>query len=242
MPRDRYNHYGVLMTYDSQIDADPDVLPSYVTALDNSETRLALLQHPGPANRPYPHQYVLVHARENNRLARALLVKKPENSMHAGLFNLPGGKVNPSEFPAETAVREFQEETGFLASFPVYCGELTDLKTFVVYCFTVNAAAPHYSVPRAPAEHETRYFHFDDIPGRAKMVQNVPLLMTLLGAGVRQWTILEDASEPGSEGWRGMGGSPFSGVYFNPPEQVERLECDKAWRKTVYGSMSKPAK
>jgi ADP-ribose pyrophosphatase YjhB (NUDIX family) len=53
------------------------------------------------------------------RDGRLLLIRR-RNPPSADLFAFPGGRGEPGETPAETAVREFEEETGI----PVYGAEL----------------------------------------------------------------------------------------------------------------------
>lgn len=43
---------------------------------------------------------------------RVLLIKKKRPKWQEGLFNLPGGKVEPGESPLEAATRKLKEETG----------------------------------------------------------------------------------------------------------------------------------
>ncbi|GAA5539426.1 MULTISPECIES: 8-oxo-dGTP diphosphatase MutT [Brucella/Ochrobactrum group] len=43
---------------------------------------------------------------------RVLLAQRPEGKQLAGLWEFPGGKVEPGETPEETLIRELQEEIG----------------------------------------------------------------------------------------------------------------------------------
>ncbi|MEO3389335.1 8-oxo-dGTP diphosphatase MutT [Mesorhizobium sp. CAU 1741] len=43
---------------------------------------------------------------------RVLIAQRPEGKQLAGLWEFPGGKVEPGETPEETVVRELQEELG----------------------------------------------------------------------------------------------------------------------------------
>ncbi|MBC8131114.1 MAG: 8-oxo-dGTP diphosphatase MutT [Rhizobiaceae bacterium] len=43
---------------------------------------------------------------------RVLVAERPEGKAMAGLWEFPGGKVEPGETPEETLVRELEEEVG----------------------------------------------------------------------------------------------------------------------------------
>lgn len=43
---------------------------------------------------------------------RVLIAQRPEGKSMAGLWEFPGGKIEPGETPEETLVRELQEEIG----------------------------------------------------------------------------------------------------------------------------------
>ena len=44
-----------------------------------------------------------------------LMQKRPEQAVHAGLWEFPGGKVEPGETPEDAACRELREELGIEA-------------------------------------------------------------------------------------------------------------------------------
>lgn len=64
---------------------------------------------------------------------RILIAQRPEGKSHAGLWEFPGGKVEPNEDPETALVRELKEELGITVA-------PTDLipLTFVSYRY------PHY--------------------------------------------------------------------------------------------------
>src|SRR5260370_538986 len=49
---------------------------------------------------------------------RILIAQRPEGKSLAGLWEFPGGKVEPGERPEETLIRELQEEIGITVSEP----------------------------------------------------------------------------------------------------------------------------
>src|SRR3954451_18549567 len=49
---------------------------------------------------------------------RVLLAQRPEGKPMAGLWEFPGGKVEPGERPAATLIRELHEELGITVSDP----------------------------------------------------------------------------------------------------------------------------
>lgn len=54
---------------------------------------------------------------------RWLMQRRPEGKAHAGLWEFPGGKVDPGEWPAAALARELAEELG-IAVDPVDCTPL----------------------------------------------------------------------------------------------------------------------
>jgi 8-oxo-dGTP diphosphatase len=46
--------------------------------------------------------------------ARVLIAQRPEGKSMAGLWEFPGGKMEPGERPEETVIREMREELGII--------------------------------------------------------------------------------------------------------------------------------
>ena len=55
---------------------------------------------------------LVVAAMIRDRAGRVLLQQRPPGKAHAGLWEFPGGKVEPGESPRESLVRELKEELG----------------------------------------------------------------------------------------------------------------------------------
>ncbi|ENR63830.1 (deoxy)nucleoside triphosphate pyrophosphohydrolase [Brucella abortus] len=51
---------------------------------------------------------------------RVLLAQRPVGKQLAGLWEFPGGKVEPGETPEETLIRELQEEIGITTKIPCF--------------------------------------------------------------------------------------------------------------------------
>lgn len=49
---------------------------------------------------------------------RVLLAQRPQGKSMAGLWEFPGGKVEPGETPEESLIRELSEELGVTATIP----------------------------------------------------------------------------------------------------------------------------
>jgi A/G-specific adenine glycosylase len=62
------------------------------------------------ATRSRPHVVAAIALAERN--GRFLVLRRPSVGLLGGLWELPGGKVEPGESPREAARREFREETG----------------------------------------------------------------------------------------------------------------------------------
>lgn len=66
-----------------------------------------------------PHRLLLVAACALvDTDGRILLAQRPQGKQLAGLWEFPGGKVEPGETPEETLIRELDEELGIQTKIP----------------------------------------------------------------------------------------------------------------------------
>lgn len=69
--------------------------------------------------RPKTHPILLVAACALvDADGRVLLAQRPEGKALAGLWEFPGGKIEPGETPEETLIRELEEELGIHTRIP----------------------------------------------------------------------------------------------------------------------------
>lgn len=71
------------------------------------------VDNPGGQEQTAPRRLLLVAACALvDADGRVLLAQRPEGKSLAGLWEFPGGKVEPGEMPEETLIRELKEELG----------------------------------------------------------------------------------------------------------------------------------
>lgn len=108
---------------------------------------------------PFPgarNAAVLVLLHDGEQGPEALFTRRAEHLRnHRGEISFPGGRMDPGESPAETALREAHEEVGLDPSLVTVHGELDHLSTVVSqsYIIPVVASVPHRPV-LAPAPDE----------------------------------------------------------------------------------------
>jgi len=73
----------------------------------------------------HPAPYLDVVAAILWRGDRFLAVRRPPGKPMAGMWEFPGGKLEPGETPAEALLREIREELGVIPSHPVFWKETT---------------------------------------------------------------------------------------------------------------------
>ena len=110
---------------------------------------------------------------------RWLMHKRPPGTHHAGLWEFPGGKIEPHEMPLESLIRELDEELGIMCD-PRFCAPATFAESgpsgttnaIVILLYTV---ARWTGDPRALEGGEVGWFTPQDIAGLAKPPLDVRL-------------------------------------------------------------------
>ncbi len=120
---------------------------------------------------------VIVAAGVLVREGRVLLAKRPEGKHLAGLWEFPGGKVEPGESPEDALVREVREELGveltrfrpFRFAHHVY-PETTVL--LLTYLCSIDEDPLHASV-------DWRWLAIDDLDPAAMPAADAPIVESL---------------------------------------------------------------
>lgn len=170
------------------------------------------IPHPTTEENPAPapsvkgiKRYTLMFAHfgvYDNHCRQTLFVRKPEGSIHAGLLNLPGGKVEPNEDPRDAAIRELHEETGAEGTFPQYMGRLTNGATYEIFVYRCIVSAVNYPFPTGSRIHSYKGQAIEVVASRPSwiterkdVVPNLPILVALCSLPFFNFEIRDGAHE-----------------------------------------------
>ena len=147
---------------------------------------------------------VFAHAHLYQEAPRhALVVKKRPSSLHAGMYNLPGGKLNgipdsgtkkdTIEEPAAAALRKLKEETNCEGTFPQLLGVIAPVEwispddaPYLVYIYRV-ILAPNQTC-QGTEDQPASWQPIQDA-NNGKWVPNAPLILSLCASGMRDFVI-----------------------------------------------------
>ncbi|NNM76521.1 (deoxy)nucleoside triphosphate pyrophosphohydrolase [Sphingomonas sp. ID1715] len=110
-----------------------------------------------------------------------LLQQRPPGKSMNGLWEFPGGKVDPGETPEVALARELEEELGITvaphALFPAaFASEALGDRHLLLLLFTTTAWT---GVPRALEASEVRWVHVDDMHQLPMPPADLPLVLSL---------------------------------------------------------------
>lgn len=131
-------------------------------------------------------EYVICYVPIGENKGRILLIEKRKPEWQAGMFNLPGGKVEPGESPLAAASRELMEEAGLLDVGCYLMGQLSgpNYIVHVAYCIVpVNSAAQQME------EEIIHTVHVPEALAHPKLIPNLKVVIPLCAAGVKGWDI-----------------------------------------------------
>jgi 8-oxo-dGTP diphosphatase len=132
-----------------------------------------------------PTMLFVVAAALTNQAGEILLQKRPEGKQMAGLWEFPGGKVEPSESPESALVRELQEELGIEVSaldlLPItFVSEPLGARHLVLLLYRCTQ---WQGEPAALDSPELRWLRPSDMRQLQTPLADVPLVLALESAG-----------------------------------------------------------
>lgn len=140
-------------------------------------------------------EYVLIFVRHGDDI---LLVQKNRPSWQAGLFNLPGGKIEPHEAPIMAAARELHEETDLLAFYLKEVGWV-DGDGYQIYVFAAVSHHPEHAFSKT--DELICWMNYRDALLSPQLIPNLRIMIPLLMAGVDSWVMRPVTSRPLAEDW-----------------------------------------
>lgn len=96
-----------------------------------------------------------------------VLLGKRKNAFGAGLYGLPGGRIELGEKVSVTAVRELKEETGILNARLSYQGVVKELQgdvDFIHFVFVIKDWEGEITVMEPEKCEAWEWFNLDDLP------------------------------------------------------------------------------
>jgi A/G-specific adenine glycosylase len=119
-------------------------------------------QYPWPTDRPArPHYPVAIGVVLKGD--KMLISRRPENGLLGGLWEFPGGKVNPGEDPAAAVIREVSEEVGLDVTIGRHIGTINHGYTHFTITMDAYLCHWHAGTPKALGCTATRWVRWEEI-------------------------------------------------------------------------------
>ncbi len=130
---------------------------------------------------PLPHQWY----------PEVLLIKKLTPVWQAGMYNLPGGKLEPGETPEQAAKRELWEETGINCHIENVhvVGRIEDVGCTVYVCVCRYDSLCGRNKAESRTAENVFWMPFNDAFRSERLLDNLKVIIPLCRSGVKGWVI-----------------------------------------------------
>lgn len=129
-------------------------------------------------------EYVLCFVKKFDSV---LLIEKLKPDWQRGLYNLPGGKIEPGETAKEAAIRELNEETGLIANSTLDLGDISGdgWRVHVIRCIVPS------TVIESKTDEHVFWCPFREAIRSPRLINNLKLVIPLADHGVFGWVLRE---------------------------------------------------
>ena len=107
---------------------------------------------------------------------KVVVTKYKEKNPKAGYYEIPGGKIEEREYPRDTAIREFKEETGMNIKNLTYKGKMTLEYPDRKFYFDLFRTNTYEGVPQDFKENTSQWIEISELLGKEKRLAIIFLL------------------------------------------------------------------
>ena len=107
---------------------------------------------------------------------KVVVTKYKEGNKKAGYYDIPGGKIEESEKPEQTSIREMKEETGLEISNPKYRGNMIIEYPNRIFDFDVFLCDEYEGEPQNMKENTSEWIEINELLKKEKILANIMIL------------------------------------------------------------------
>ncbi len=107
---------------------------------------------------------------------KVVVTKYKEKNPKAGYYEIPGGKIEEREYPRNTAIREFKEETGIDVKNLVYKGKMTLEYSDRKFLFEIFRTNTYEGTPQDFEENTSQWMDIPELLSKEKRLAIILLL------------------------------------------------------------------